>query len=205
MPASNYRKPPVEHQFKKGQSGNPNGRPKKNRSAAAVSGGTQDRLATMALEEATRPITVREGERVTRMPAMQAVFRSMFRLAAQGDPIAQRQVINLIARAESDRAASAKSYLKEAITYKERAEEVIRQYESHGRTPPNFYPHPDDVIINLHTGEVVIDGPLTEEQAGAQEFIHQISIKKLVRFFEVESRSRERPHKQRAEERDDRP
>jgi hypothetical protein len=46
----------------------------------------------MALEEATRPITVRQGERVTRIPAMQAVIRSMFRLAAEGDPIAQRQL-----------------------------------------------------------------------------------------------------------------
>jgi hypothetical protein len=141
----------------------------------------------MALEEATRLITVRQGERVTRIPAMQAVFRSMFRLAAEGDPIMQRQLINLVARVESDRAALAKSYLEEAITYKERAEEVIRQHNSQGRPPPNFYPHPDDVLINLHTGEVVIDGPLTEEQAAAQEFIREISIQKLMRFFEVES------------------
>jgi hypothetical protein len=53
--------------------------------------------------------------------------------------------------------------------------------------PPDIYPHPDDVIIDLYTGEVVIDGPLTEEQAGAQKAVRKLSIEKLRRLFEVES------------------
>jgi hypothetical protein len=42
-------------------------------------------------------------------------------------------------------------------------------------------------MIDLHTGEVAIDGPVTEEQAGAQEAFRKVSIKKLRRLFEVES------------------
>jgi hypothetical protein len=189
MPADNYRKPPVEHQFRKGQSGNPKGRPIKNRNAGAAAGGggTKDRLAAMALSEALRPIAVREGGRVTRMPVVQAVIRSMFRLAAQGDSKTQRQLIDLITRAESSRAELAKSFFEEAINYKRNMEEVIKRHESEGLPPPDIYPHPDDVIIDSHTGEVVIDGPLTEEQAGAQKAFREVSIKKLRRLFEVES------------------
>jgi hypothetical protein len=196
VPASDYRKPPVQYQFKKGQSGNPHGRPKKNRDggAAAIGGGAKDRLAAIALEEATRPISVREGDRVTSMPAMQAVIRSMFRLAAHGDTKTQRQLMDIIARAESNRAALAMSFLEAAIKYKRDAEEVIRQHKAKGLPPPDFYPHPDDLEINHHTGEVVIDGPLTEEQAGAQEALRNILInKQLPRFFEVQSALAEDP------------
>jgi hypothetical protein len=186
MPASNYRKPPVQHQFKKGQSGNPKGRPKKKPNpGAATGGGTNDRFATIALDEATRPITVREGDRLTLMPAIQAVIRSMFRIAAQGDVRTQRQLVDLIARAESDRAALAKTNLEEAINYKRDAEEVMRQRQLEGLPPPEIFPHPEDVIINVRTGEVTIDGPLTRDQAGAQKAFLGISIKEMRRFFDV--------------------
>jgi len=81
-----YRKPPAEHRFKKGQSGNPLGRPRKKR----VSGRRTDpafgtQLADgLLLEEAYRPVTVREGGKTYQIPAIQAVHRAMFVDAVRG-------------------------------------------------------------------------------------------------------------------------
>ena len=148
--ASNYRKPPVEHQFQKGQSGNPKGRPKKKKfdpDPGTIGGGIQDRLDAIALSEATRNIAVREGDKVTEMPALQALIRSMFRTAAQGDSKTGRQLLEIIARAESARATFAKEFLENAFRYKEKFGPTFDQRERDGLEPLEIYPHPDDVVI----------------------------------------------------------
>src|SRR5262245_56920944 len=74
-----YGKPPAEHQFKKGRSGNPLGRPRKPTSAKSVnrnSFGAQPANQYL-LQEAYRPVLVREGEQTIELPAIQAVFRAM--------------------------------------------------------------------------------------------------------------------------------
>jgi uncharacterized protein DUF5681 len=188
--SSNYRKPPVAHQFKKGTSGNPNGRPRKKAvrpGFGALGGGITDRLGSMALDEAIRPVTVREGDKVSEIPAMQALIRTMFRAAAQGDTKAGRQLLEVIARAESGRTGAALEILEYAVQYKEKYGRIFEQREREGLDPLDIFPHPDDVIINETTGEVTIEGPLSKEQAGARKAVREQAIQSMRRYFEVEA------------------
>src|SRR6202521_4432277 len=188
--SSTYRKPPVAHQSEKGTSGNPNGRPRKKAVQSgfgALGGGIADRFGAMALDEATRPITVREGDKVSEIPAMQALIRTMFRAAGQGDTKAGRQLLEVIARAESGRTGSALEILVHAVKYKEKYGPIFEQREREGLDPLDIFPHPDDLVIDGTTGEVTIDGPTSKEEAGARKAVRKQAIESMVRYFEVEA------------------
>ena len=92
-----YGKPPVHSRFKKGQSGNPSGRPR-GRSRVRL----LERAKELALMEAYRKVTIREGDTVTRLPAVQAVMRSQIKLAAKGNGPAQRAVIKAVQDLEGE-------------------------------------------------------------------------------------------------------
>ena len=88
-----YGKPPIHSRFRKGQSGNPTG--KRRRGAA-------ERAEELIRQEAYRLLTIREGEKVTRMPALQAVFRSQIASAAKGNVSAQRAVVKVVQEIEAE-------------------------------------------------------------------------------------------------------
>jgi Family of unknown function (DUF5681) len=82
-----YGRPPLHSRFRKGQSGNPAGRRRYTDS---------QRGKDLLRQEANRLVTVREGEKVMRMPAVQAAIRRLFHAAAQGDRSALRLVLNAL-------------------------------------------------------------------------------------------------------------
>src|SRR2546430_5592514 len=91
-----YGKPPAHTRFSKGKSGNPGGRPR---------GLTAGRATALALKEAYRLVSVKEGDKVITLPAIQAVLRSQVALAAKGNGLAQRTVIEAIQAIEREIAA----------------------------------------------------------------------------------------------------
>lgn len=85
-----YRKPPKSTQFKPGQSGNPNGRPKGQKS-----------LADLALAEAARLVKVQIGSTVHHLSRKQALMRKLFEMALHGNLKAAQMGLSFLAEAEA--------------------------------------------------------------------------------------------------------
>ena len=169
-----YRNPPIEHRFRKGVSGNIKGRPRKKRAfvSTKVDGqpgiGFEDRIKSLAIEEAYRLITIREGDRVERIPVIQAILRKVAVAAANGNIRAQQNYLNLLIGAEADRRVATMELLMTAVDYKEHWHHELAERARKGTTGPEPVPHPDDVIIDYDTGKIRFDGPVEEEQKEAQ-------------------------------------
>jgi uncharacterized protein DUF5681 len=56
--------------------------------------GPEDPIKSLAIEEAYRLITVREGDRVERIPVIQAILRKVAVAAANGNVRAQQQILS---------------------------------------------------------------------------------------------------------------
>ena len=80
-----YGHPPVNTRFKKGQSGNPRGRPNGGRSLATI--------LNRALRER---VIINEGGRRKTVTKLEAAVKQVTNKAASGDPVAGRQLFTLI-------------------------------------------------------------------------------------------------------------
>jgi hypothetical protein len=158
-----YGKPPAEHRFKKGASGNPRGRPKgaKNNPVPMRGVSPADRLI---LQEAYRPVTVREGDTTIEMPAIQAAMRALGISAMKGSRLAQRALAELVRDAEAKHHAETEAAMEAMITFKQKWTEEIERCRRSGLPEPDIIPHPDDVMIDFRNGGVKVRGPLNADE-----------------------------------------
>jgi hypothetical protein len=143
-----YRRPPASGQFKKGQSGNPKGRPKEKLPLPM-----SDRSANaLVLKSAERPVTVREGDEHRQVPAIDAVILAQVNTAIRGNAYAQKHYIERYDRAELERRQEDAQKVAEKIKlwtdYKTRQLEAHAEAKRKGEPPPTELPHPDDVLID---------------------------------------------------------
>ncbi len=82
-----YGRPPKDFQFKKGVSGNPNGRPK-----------GSNNFKTDLTEELTERILVREGERSIKISKQRAVIKSLVAKTVKGDQRAANTLLTAMFR-----------------------------------------------------------------------------------------------------------
>jgi hypothetical protein len=164
--AVGYRRPPKEHQFTKGVSGNPKGRPKlkpaeKPKEVLAFSA---QRANQLLIEEAYRNVTVREGERFITMPLLQAVYRSLGVQALKGSRFAQKMIADRVREVESADRENRVDYVQTMMEYKSDWEARIDEAQRLGQRVPDPLPHPDDIKIDFVRGDVTVCGPKTKEE-----------------------------------------
>ena len=80
-----YGRPPKEHQFKSGQSGNPSGGRKGAKSEAAI-----------LREILSRKVTIRQGDRARKIPLLEAIILKMVEEALHGDLKATSFLLNRV-------------------------------------------------------------------------------------------------------------
>jgi hypothetical protein len=80
-----YGRPPLHSRFKPGQSGNPKGRAKQSRN-----------MRTIVQQVFSEHMQIREGGRLRRMPAIEALVRTTLARAFKGDPKAVASLISIM-------------------------------------------------------------------------------------------------------------
>jgi hypothetical protein len=156
-----YKRPPKHSQFKKGQSGNPSGRPRRRNHAEWE---PYERMKLLVLHEAYRFVEIQEGGRKILLPLIQVMIRKMGVLAAQGNLRARRDYMDLLSLIEEEKSAAHKVYCKQLFDYKMEVGEEYERLKTLNPSEPAPLPHPDDIIDNPATGTIRPCGPMTEEE-----------------------------------------
>lgn len=156
-----YGKPPRSSRFRKGQSGNPRGRPRKPKPTPIR---LSDAPADVFLErEAYRTLKFRENGAEIELPVSQAVVRAMFANALKGNRLSQRYAIEYQERKEEHHFRARLDRFQRLEKLKHQGEAQIAEHRRRGLPPPELLPHPDDIVLNHRTAEAWINGPETQE------------------------------------------
>lgn len=115
--AVGYGRPPAEHRFKKGRSGNPKGRPRKSKAPQHFDPSTQP-TERLILQEAYRKVTIREGDTTIELPAIQAAMRALAIAAMKGSRLSQKALTEIVRAAELRERTETIEAMEGAIEYK---------------------------------------------------------------------------------------
>ena len=151
-------KPPIEYRFRKGQSGNPAGRPRRTGAPGDRLIGADEPTMQLILDEAYCRVTVREDGRETEMPMNRAVIRAIGRAALNGSPSAQRRWAVMVREAEAMAKRKQLAIYRVTEHSDRQAEERYRKYrQSEAEAAKEAYdPYAEDVIFDPRIDEVVV-------------------------------------------------
>jgi Family of unknown function (DUF5681) len=111
-----YGRPPKEHRFKPGQSGNPSGRRKGAKSEAA-----------MLIEILSQKVTIRQRDKARKVPLLQAILLKSAEEALRGDLKATAFLLNRLAANQSEETRTPELSSDETEVMKAYAERLLKQ------------------------------------------------------------------------------
>ncbi|WP_431285576.1 DUF5681 domain-containing protein [Humitalea sp. 24SJ18S-53] len=160
--AVGYGRPPKAGQFRKGQSGNPRGRPPK---VAARTELVPARYPTReALRaEAARLIAVTDASGRQTISIREAVIRSLSLAAMRGGILAQRTMLQLASDEDARFHEERRESFKFWEDYQTNARAKIEAARKAGEAEVEFLPHPDDIELDVWSLEVRILGAHNEQ------------------------------------------
>ncbi len=167
--AIGYKRPPTWAQFKKGQSGNPSGRPLKRKDEPVLIVGSS--MADDVLRaELARTVQLTEGGQRKTLEMLQLVTRAQLKAAATGNHIAQRDVLRQARELEerdTTRAEQAERKQREiyraAADWKKQRTAEWAAAQAKGEEPDPVWPHPDDILLFPQKFKWTLRGPYTED------------------------------------------
>jgi hypothetical protein len=167
-----YRRPPQDRQFKKGQSGNPNGRPKKPK--AASSPVTLTSFDEDVLAEISKLETVMDRGKKVRVPRGQLYLAAQSAAALKGNALAQRTALAM--RADFERRAAAQAAIDKEraekryelmVSLKASQQKIWDHLLSTKELDGDPYPRPEDILLNELEQTHEIRGPLSTDDLPA--------------------------------------
>lgn len=164
-----YAKPPARSQFKKGQSGNPRGRPKGSVSRRKRGKGLKYELSPEVLrdtflEEAYRMVSLNTAQGEEEISIARAVIRALGVKAAKGHIHAQRLFAQTLFEIEAKNRAQSEDYMEGIVEYKTNWTSELQRRAAMGLPLDPPVPHPDDVILDMRLGTVEVIGPLSKNE-----------------------------------------
>jgi hypothetical protein len=161
-----YGKPPAHTRFRKGISGNPAGRPRKDKSRSSM----ETEMSAAFLAQSRRMVTVQDKDgQISQIPALDAVVLAQLKSAMKGNAYAQENFLKRSERLEKEEAESIELQNAKAEHHIAWCRGEIEAARSEGRPEPEFLPHPDDIIFEPGK-RYKVAGPVTEKDLADVRF-----------------------------------